>query len=263
MCQIQVAVACFAVSRTKCNKQLPMLILARAAPASAFLVMWLVAKSDKFCHAHQIAVFTERDKQNPIFGCGGHARSVVNVIREIHGLEDVVLVEENIVEKEIILGCKTECRHNLKENDAFIAAIGDNKNRKKIYEKLKEKHKGCCISIISIHANIGMDAEVGYGTFIAQDVHIGPQVQIGDNTIINTGSVIEHEVIIGSHSHIAPHATVCGRSKIGNNVFCGAGSTVIDKINICDDVVIGAGAVVIHDISESGIYAGVPARKIR
>ncbi len=65
MCQIQVAVACFAVSRTKCNNQLPMLILARAAPASAFLVMWLVAKSDKFCHAHQIAVFTERDKQNP------------------------------------------------------------------------------------------------------------------------------------------------------------------------------------------------------
>jgi len=197
-----------------------------------------------------------------IFGCGGHARSVVNVIREIHGLENVMLVDENAKEKEVILGCKTECKYNLDEQDAFIVAIGENNNRKIIYENLREKHKGHCISIISTHANIGMDAEVGYGTFIAQDVHIGSQAQIGDNTIINTGSVIEHEVIIGNHSHIAPHATVCGRSKIGNNVFCGAGSTVIDKINICDDVIIGAGAVVINDITESGTYTGVPAKKM-
>ena len=33
-------------------------------------------------------------------------------------------------------------------------------------------------------------------------------------------------------------------------------------VNICDNVVVGAGSVVTKDITESGIYAGNPARKI-
>nr|HQU73633.1 N-acetyltransferase [Calditrichia bacterium] len=34
-------------------------------------------------------------------------------------------------------------------------------------------------------------------------------------------------------------------------------------VRICDNVVIGAGSVVTRDITEPGIYAGNPARKIR
>jgi len=34
-------------------------------------------------------------------------------------------------------------------------------------------------------------------------------------------------------------------------------------VSICDGVVIGAGSVVTRDITERGIYAGNPARKIR
>jgi acetyltransferase-like isoleucine patch superfamily enzyme len=34
-------------------------------------------------------------------------------------------------------------------------------------------------------------------------------------------------------------------------------------VAVCDDVVIGAGAVVTKDITEPGIYAGNPARKLR
>lgn len=121
-----------------------------------------------------------------IFGCGGHARSVVNVIHEISGVENVILVDENAQKEEIILGCRTECRHDLKEKDAFIVAVGDNGRRKKIYEELRKGYNGYCISIISKYANIGMDTKIGNGTFIAQNAYIGPQVEIGENTIINT-----------------------------------------------------------------------------
>lgn len=197
-----------------------------------------------------------------IYGCGGHARSVVNVIHETSGIENIILVDENAQKEEIILGCRTESGHDLKEKEAFIVAVGDNGRRKKIYEELRKEHNGYCISIISKYASIGMDAKIGNGIFIAQNAYIGPQAEIGDNTIINTGSIIEHEVVVGSHTHIAPNATVCGRSKIGNNVFCGAGSTVIDNISICDDVIVGAGAVVTDNITEKGTYVGVPARKV-
>jgi acetyltransferase-like isoleucine patch superfamily enzyme len=34
-------------------------------------------------------------------------------------------------------------------------------------------------------------------------------------------------------------------------------------VSICDHVVIGAGAVVTKDITEKGVYAGNPARKMK
>jgi len=34
-------------------------------------------------------------------------------------------------------------------------------------------------------------------------------------------------------------------------------------VSICDQAVIGAGAVVTKDITEPGVYAGNPARKLR
>jgi acetyltransferase-like isoleucine patch superfamily enzyme len=51
-------------------------------------------------------------------------------------------------------------------------------------------------------------------------------------------------------------------TKVGNNVSIGTNSTIL-PIWITDNVVIGAGSVVTKNITEPGIYAGNPARKIR
>lgn len=198
-----------------------------------------------------------------VFGCGGHARSVINVICETSKEKDMIIIDEKVKNKEIILGYRTERECELDEKDVFIIAVGDNNNRKNLYRKLKGKHKGRCVSVVSMYAIIGMDAEIGQGTFIAQNAYVGPQAIIGDNTILNTGSIVEHEAIIGNHTHIAPGAIICGRTRIGNNVFCGAGSTIIDKITICDNVTIGAGAVVKEDILAAGTYVGVPAKRVK
>ena len=50
-------------------------------------------------------------------------------------------------------------------------------------------------------------------------------------------------------------------TTIGNHVSIGTNATIM-PVNICDNVVVGAGSVVTKDITESGIYAGNPARKI-
>ncbi len=53
-----------------------------------------------------------------------------------------------------------------------------------------------------------------------------------------------------------------GCIEIGNNVFIGARATILPNVSICDNVFIAAGALVASSITESGIYGGVPARKI-
>lgn len=195
-----------------------------------------------------------------VFGCGGHARSVLNVLYEIDQDTDILFVDGNAKNKEVILGCRVVPAYPLKNEDPYIIAIGDNKKRENLYRHFHHEKTGTCISVVSPSARVGMEADIGEGSFIAFGVYIGPQARIGVNTIINTGSIVEHETIVGDHTHIAPHATVCGRVKIGSNVFCGAGCVVIDKINICDNVVIGAGAVVTEDIIYPGTYVGIPAK---
>jgi len=51
-------------------------------------------------------------------------------------------------------------------------------------------------------------------------------------------------------------------TRVGNRVSIGSNATIL-PVSICDRAVIGAGAVLTSDITEPGIYAGNPARKIR
>ena len=53
-----------------------------------------------------------------------------------------------------------------------------------------------------------------------------------------------------------------GHIKIGSNVFIGLDAIVMPGIIICNDVIVSAGAIVSKNINESGVYAGIPAKKI-
>lgn len=223
-----------------------------------FCKYYLAMKSDN----QHLNPFCKIRNKIVIFGCGGHARSIIDVIRENNQLSEILLVDKNVFNNEIILGCKTKCNYKLHKLDKYIVGIGNNNRREKVYNDLNNLNIGYNISIVSISSHIGINTKLGKGNFIARNVHIGPQVQIGNNSIINTGSIIEHDVRIGNSTHIAPNVTICGYAKVGNNVFCGAGSTIINKIKICDNVIIGAGAVVKNNILEQGVYVGVPAKKI-
>lgn len=124
-----------------------------------------------------------------------------------------------------------------------------------------------------------------YGCFIGNDVFIGPfveiqkKVNIGDRTRVQSHAFICELVAIGSDCFVSHGAMFINDSfrrggpargdkllwqatTIGNRVSVGTNATIM-PVAICDDVVIGAGSVVTRDISEPGIYAGNPARKIR
>ena len=124
-----------------------------------------------------------------------------------------------------------------------------------------------------------------YGCSIGDDCFIGPFVEI------------QKDVFIGNRTKVQSHAFVCelvtigddcfighgvmfindlfqeggpargDKSKwksttIGNHVSIGSNATIL-PVRICDHVVIGAGAVVTKDITEPGVYAGNPARRMK
>ena len=87
--------------------------------------------------------------------------------------------------------------------------------------------------------------------------------RIGRGAILNTHATIEHDVVLEDWVHIAPGATLSGGVTIGHGSMIGAGATVIEGIRIPPGTFIGAGSTVIHSLTEPGVYAGSPARRIR
>jgi len=194
-----------------------------------------------------------------IFGCGGHSRSVVDILLSNTKDINLIFVDENAREGEQLFGFPIYKHYDISDEKIFIC-IGDNYKRSQIFNLYLKKE---IINIISKKTHLGFGTQIGKGCFIGNFVHLGPFVRIGDNTIANNGAIIDHEVTIGNHCHIAPNATISGRSVVGDYVFIGVGATVIDKVSICSNVIIGAGAVVTKDITEPGTYVGVPAVKIK
>ena len=123
---------------------------------------------------------------------------------------------------------------------------------------------GCSIgdnTFIGPFVEIQKDAVIGSNCKVQSHAFICELVTIGDNCFISHGAMFINDVF-KSGGPAGGDKTKWKNTVIGSNVSIGTNSTIL-PVKICDNVVIGAGAVVTKDITEPGIYAGNPARKIR
>lgn len=198
------------------------------------------------------------NKEFVIYGAGGHARSVADVILSNSPDAHITFVDESAKPDERIYGFEVVREKSQDDGKDYFVAIGDNERRKAQSSALGNL---VTAEVIANDAHIGKEAVIGKGTFVGHEAYVGPLTQIGENCIINTRAILEHEVVVGSNSSIAPGAIIGGRVTIGENVFIGLGARVIDNVSICSDVVIGAASTVVDSITEPGTYVGTPARK--
>lgn len=112
---------------------------------------------------------------------------------------------------------------------------------------------------------LGKDCSIWYGAVLRGDVgaiRIGDRVNIQDNAILHA-TYGQSECIIGNDVSIGHGANVHG-CIIGNDVIIGMGAIVMDNTIVPDGTIIAAGAVVTAGQKlEPGIWAGIPARKIK
>ena len=140
------------------------------------------------------------------------------------------------------------------------------------------------------------DVSFGKNVKIVEPVNMY-ECMIGDDVFVGPFVEIQKGVVIGDRSRIQSHSFICELVDVGADCFIGHGvvfindnfssggpargdtskwkmTVISDRVSIgsnatilpvfiCSDSVIGAGSVVTKDITEPGIYAGNPARKIR
>jgi maltose O-acetyltransferase len=106
---------------------------------------------------------------------------------------------------------------------------------------------------------LGVDVLVNHGAHIE---NVAP-VEIGDHTALG----VFVTVLTSSH-RIGPHRERCGPWRqapvsIGDGCWIGAHAVILPGVTIGDGSVVAAGAVVRDDCEPDGLYAGVPARRVR
>jgi sugar O-acyltransferase (sialic acid O-acetyltransferase NeuD family) len=148
------------------------------------------------------------------------------------------------------------------EDYEVIVAIADSKARQNIVETLPKDTK--FFTHIHPSAQIhGDDVIIGEGSIICAGTIITTNVKIGKHSHLNLITTIGHDCVIGDYFTTAPGVQISGNLTIGNRVYFGTRACVKQKIKICDDVTVGMNAGVVKDITESGVYIGTPAKRIK
>lgn len=123
---------------------------------------------------------------------------------------------------------------------------------------------GCTIgddTFVGPFVEIQKDVEIGKRCKIQSHSFICELVTIGDDCVVAHGVMFIND-LFSTGGPAKGNKDLWKSTTIGDNVSIGSNATIL-PVKICSNVVIGAGSVVTRDISEAGVYAGNPVRKIR
>tara|TARA_X000000368_G_C23025930_1_gene710164 strand:- start:632 stop:1270 length:639 start_codon:yes stop_codon:yes gene_type:complete len=151
--------------------------------------------------------------------------------------------------------------YNEADDDFYLIAIADVKDREIIYKKLKNKN---CNFYNYIHDSviIGGDITLGEANIICPNSVFTTDIKIGDCNIFNINTTIGHDVVIDSFNTFSSHCDVTGNVSIVNNNFFGSRVSLLPKCKIGSSNKIAAGSVIYKGIKDNSVYIGNPARKV-
>ncbi len=203
-----------------------------------------------------------------LIGGGGHCRSCIEAIESSGDFIIAGLLDNDPEVKQVlgydVLGGDGLISDLVSEGYEFLITLGQIRNaevRKALSVKIRECG-GQLATVVASTARVSRHAVIGAGGVVMHGAVINAGAKVGENAIVNTGAVIEHDVVTGDHCHISTGALINGGCLLGDEVFIGSGSVLRQEIKVVSGTVTGAGSVVVKDITEKGIYAGNPAKRI-
>ena len=195
-------------------------------------------------------------KVSYVYGNGGHARAIASFLND----PVYFLVEGEPQNEREIKQTEFENNHLSYSGEIFIG-IGDNKARKKIFDRIAKLGREIG-TIIAPTAYVSADAEIGPGCVICAGAVVANGSKLGKNVIVNTLSSIDHDCKVGDHAQISVGVSIAGSVTIGKNVFIGLKSGVAPNITIGDNSVVRAGSVVLRSVADNTTVSGIPARSV-
>jgi sugar O-acyltransferase (sialic acid O-acetyltransferase NeuD family) len=207
------------------------------------------------------------EKNLIVYGAGGHAKTIIDMVSEINQYEIIGLIDDHIPVGFKVMGIPVLgsflVLNALKEKGIVYAAngvggISDLSSREKVFEIL-EKFNFTIPRLIHPRAYIEKSSTMGTCVQVFANAYIGSGAKLDSYCMINTGAVISHDCVIGSHTHIAPGALLAGQIEVGERTLVGMGVKTAIGIKIGNNVRVGNGAILNADVPSSSI---IPSGKV-
>lgn len=188
-----------------------------------------------------------------LVGYGGHAREVMAQMGE----KLTCFVDDDFVDE------YTEPLSKFDPNEyEIMVAVADSVDRFNIVQRLPKSTR--YFSWIHPTALIMDDnIDIGVGSFIGAYSILTTNIKIGKHSILNRSNHVGHDCVIGDYFSAMPGSVVSGNVKISDCVYIGNNSSIREKITVNSKITIGMNGVVVKDIKKSGVYVGVPIKKIK
>ena len=178
-----------------------------------------------------------------------------SIIRSSSVIEHDVMIGQNCVIHSLVnIGYGSQIGNNVILRPGVIIAnegfgfAPDNKNK---YHRIPHTGK----VVIEDDVQIGSNSNVDRGTFGTTRIKQGCK--------IDSLCHIAHNVIIGENGILVSQTGIAGSTVIGDRVVISGQTGVLDHINITDDVTLVHRAGVTKDITENGVWAGLPLRRLK
>ena len=183
-----------------------------------------------------------------LLGCGGHTRSLIDLIEAegqwcIHGLVGLPEQVGSSVLGYPVVGADEDLpnlRYTCSSAFLAIGQVPDPAPRKLLATLLEELSFHCPV-LISPHAVVSRHAQLGAGTVVGHGAIVNAGAVVGSHCILNTRALIEHDAQLGDHCHVSTGALVNGGVQLGSGCFIGSGSILRDGLQLPAGTVISAG----------------------
>ena len=144
-------------------------------------------------------------------------------------------------------------------HDGVIVALGDNRARRAITERLLAGGERL-VTAIHPRACVAPSAKIGDGSVICAGAVVAPRVTLGRGVIINTNASVDHDSVVEDFAHLSVGATLGGAVRVGAETLVAHGASITSMMTVGARTIIGSGAVVVAHIPADVVAFGVPAR---
>lgn len=206
-----------------------------------------------------------------IWGTGGHAREVAQLVSDIESLQPGTWALQGFV---VDPGAPAQHARPLPapvlgglawlqaHPDTWVViAVGAPATRRQIGQRIVHMHPGQRFAtLVHPRAWVAPDACLAEGSVVFPQACVSSLVRVGRHASINLACTLSHDTVLGDCVSLGPGVHLSGGVRVGDGCDLGAGVSVIPQVQIEAGVTIGAGAVVTRDMPAGVTAVGVPAR---
>jgi len=196
-----------------------------------------------------------------IFGGGGHAKAIIDLLRALHTYHIVGIIDDHQprgaqVFGVPLLGGSAELPRLYNQGVRMavnaVGGISNIQTRIQVFERLTQAGF-VCPTLVHPTAWVEPSASLSAAIQVFPHAYVGSEARIGFGCIINTGAIISHDCVLEDYVNLSPAAVLAGEVNIGAGTLVGMGVTVNLRTTVGKGARIGNSAVVKGNVADNAI----------